>query len=502
VLRLAELIASLSLATDLGSGQPMEHGLRTCLVATRLGQRLGLGEEELAETYYTALLRSVGCTSDAHEQGAVFGDELAARAELALVAHGSALEVLRVLRRRVGAGQPRTKRALLLAGAVATGKDRFQRQVFTAHCETAERLASRLGVPGGVQHALGFVFERWDGNGYPNGVGGEALPVAARIVQLAYDAVVYHRAGGIEAAAVAVKRLAGHAYDPDAAAHFGELEDVWQVPPWQAVLDGEPAGRQAVPDGAFRAVADFADLKSPYTLGHSPGVADLAEAAAWRLKLEPAAIDRLRDAALLHDLGRVGVPAGIWERPGSLGDADWEQVRLHPYLTERTLARAPALAAIGELAAAHHERLDGSGYHRRATAPLLGTEARVLAAADAWQAMSEPRPYRDALAPDAAAGELRRDAREGRLDGDAVEAVLAAAGQPRSPREHPGGLTDREVEVLRLVARGLTNKQVAARLSIAPKTAGNHVQNLYAKLGVSSRAAAALYAAEHDLLRE
>jgi HD-GYP domain-containing protein (c-di-GMP phosphodiesterase class II) len=196
------------------------------------------------------------------------------------------------------------------------------------------------------------------------------------------------------------------------------------------------------------------------------------------------------------------VPAGIWERPGPLGDADWEQVRLHPYLTERTLSRAPELAVIGELAAAHHERLDGSGYHRRATAPLLGTEARILAAADAWQAMSEPRPYRKALPPDAAAAELRRDAREGRLDGAAVEAVLAAAGQPRAPREHPGGLTDREVEVLRLVARGLTNKQVAARLSIAPKTAGNHVQNLYAKLGVSSRAAAALYAAEHDLLRE
>jgi HD-GYP domain-containing protein (c-di-GMP phosphodiesterase class II) len=213
-------------------------------------------------------------------------------------------------------------------------------------------------------------------------------------------------------------------------------------------------------------------------------------------------VDAVRRAALLHDLGRVGVSSAVWDRPGPLSEADGERVRLHPYLTERTLARSDGLAPLGRIGGAHHERLDGSGYHRGCTAAELGPGARLIAAADVFHAMTEARPHRPAHAPEAAAAELAAQARAGRLDAAAVEAVLGAAGHAgekvRPPL--PAGLTGREAEVLGLVARGRTNKQVAARLGSAPKTVGNQVQSAYAKIGVSTRAAAALFAAEHGLL--
>jgi HD-GYP domain-containing protein (c-di-GMP phosphodiesterase class II) len=255
-------------------------------------------------------------------------------------------------------------------------------------------------------------------------------------------------------------------------------------------------------DQACAVAGDFADMKSPWTLGHSPGVAELAEAAAWRLGLAADDVSVVRRAALLHDLGRAGVSSAVWDRPAALSEADRERVRLHPYFTERTLARSPGLAPLGRLGAAHHERLDGSGYHRGATAGDLPVTARLIAAADVFHAMTEPRPHRPAHSSEAAAAELTAQVRAGCLDGACVDAVLGAAGQAaervRGPL--PAGLTEREAEVLGLVARGLTNRQVAERLGSSPKTVGNQVQAAYGKIGVSTRAAAALFAVEHGLL--
>jgi DNA-binding CsgD family transcriptional regulator len=199
----------------------------------------------------------------------------------------------------------------------------------------------------------------------------------------------------------------------------------------------------------------------------------------------------------------VAVPNGIWEKPGPLTSSDWERVRLHAYHGERIVARCGPLATLAPLVGTHHERLDGSGYHRQATATALSTSARVLAAADAFQAMTQARAHRPALSLDAAASEAAAEVAAGRLDADAVEALLAAAGQPRPPLRAPvpGGLTDRQLEVLRLVAAGLSNPQIAARLVVSRRTAERHVQDIYARIGVSSRAAAALFAMEHDLLR-
>jgi HD-GYP domain-containing protein (c-di-GMP phosphodiesterase class II) len=230
-------------------------------------------------------------------------------------------------------------------------------------------------------------------------------------------------------------------------------------------------------------------------------VAELAVAAAQAAGLAASEVTRLRRAALLHDLGRVGVPNGIWDRAGTLGIADWEKVRMHPFLTESTLACCPALADLGRLAGAHHERLDGSGYHRGTKD--LGVAEKLLAVADVVAAMGADRPHRPVATPAQVSDAIRAEVNAGRLDRTAADAVLAASGQAgRHARRGswPAGLSDREVEVLRLIARGKTNKEVAADLTVSVKTVGRHVENLYTKIGVSSRAAAAVFAMEHRLL--
>ena len=246
------------------------------------------------------------------------------------------------------------------------------------------------------------------------------------------------------------------------------------------------------------AVADFVDLKSPYTLGHSRGVGELAAAAASELGANTRTVRR---AGLVHDLGRMGVPNTIWDKRARLTAGEVERVRLHPYYTDRILASVPALARLAPVAAQHHERLDGSGYPRGSTAESLTPEGRLLAVADCYQAWSEPRPYREALDPGKIAARLREEVKAGRLDGAAVDAVLRAAGhQVRRNREWPAGLTAREVEVLRHLARGRSQKEIAERLVISRKTASHHVEHIYAKIGVSNRAMASLFATRHGLL--
>jgi DNA-binding CsgD family transcriptional regulator len=220
------------------------------------------------------------------------------------------------------------------------------------------------------------------------------------------------------------------------------------------------------------------------------------------MQLPEPTVRLIRRAASVHDTGRAGVPAFIWEKPGPLSAAEHERMRFHAYLVERMFSRPAPLARIGLLAAAHHERVDGSGYHRGLSGALVAAPARVLAAADALHAMAQPRPHRPALDPDQAAKELRADAESGRLDPLAVDAVLTAAGQP-ARRVRAGGperLTARETQVLGLLAQGLANKQIARQLSISPKTVGNHIEHVYIKLGVSSRAAAALQAMRSGLV--
>jgi HD-GYP domain-containing protein (c-di-GMP phosphodiesterase class II) len=318
--------------------------------------------------------------------------------------------------------------------------------------------------------------------------------------------------GGTAAAVSLAETRAGSQFDPDLAATFCKhaesiLSELDACDTWAAVIGAEPSlGMYLSPaqfDAALLAIADFVDLKSPYTLGHARGVSELAGAAGATVGMDDPELALLRRAGVVHGLGRLGVSNAIWDKQGGLGAGEWERVRMHPYLTERMLSQSEALAAVGTVAGALRERLDGSGYPRRLSGAAISMPARVLGAADAYQAMCEPRPHRDALGPDQAAAELRSEVKAGRMDGDAVDAVLGAAGHRISRRrEGPAGLTAREIDVLRLVSRGLPSKEIAARLVISPKTARNHIEHIYAKIGVSTRAGASFFALQHGLLPE
>ncbi len=378
------------------------------------------------------------------------------------------------------------------------------------HSALARTLARQLGLPDAVQEAVGASYERWDGRGWPGDLKGSDVPLAARVAQIAEYVEVAQRVGGPEAARELARKRSGSQFDPDLAALLCAESDLIfadfeSAQTWDAVIDAEPAlGVRLSADGfdvALRAVANFVDLKSPYMLGHAAAVSQLAGDAGAQLGFGQDLVTTMRRAGLVHGLGRLGVSNSIWDKPGPLGAGEWERVRLFPYLTGRMLQQSAALAPLGAVAVQLRERLDGSGYPRQLGGSAISVPGRLLGAADAYQSMCEPRPHRPALDPEEAAAELRADVKAGRLDADAVDAVLGAAGHRTGRRrDGPAGLTVREIDVLRLLARGLSSKQIARELVISPKTARNHIEHIYVKIGASSRVTASLFAMDHGLL--
>jgi HD-GYP domain-containing protein (c-di-GMP phosphodiesterase class II) len=505
-LRLADLLAALSVATDLGMGQEPEKAMRGCLVATRLARATDLPEDEVRDVFYTTLLQHVGCTAFAHETAPLFGDDLAVVAQAERTDAASRRETLAFMA-AVGRGTG-VHRLGHLARTVTAGKE-----IARAVCEVGALMADRLRLGLGVRLGLLHSMERWDGRGEAQGLAADEIALPARFSAVATQAVIFDRLGGADAAVAMVRRRAGGWFDPALAEAFGRvgrelLGRLAEVDLWTEVLEAEPQPARRVPrtgvEEVAHAFADMVDLMTPFTLGHSAGVARLVGESAGPLGVSADDADLLRRAALLHDLGRVAISGAVWERPGALTSTQWEQVRLHPYHTERILARSPVLEPAARIAGMHHERQDGSGYHHGASGAEVPAGARLLAAADAYQAMTQDRPYRAALAPEAAARELEAAARAGRLDPECTRAVIEAAGQrpTRVRTTWPRGLSDREVEVLRLLARGLSNRQIAATLVISSRTAEHHVQHIYTKIGASTRAAAAMFAMEHGLLRD
>ena len=506
--RLAELLGALSLVVDLGLGQPMEHVMRQTLIAAGLGESLGLPEGERAAVYYTALLAWVGCGSDSHELTVWFGDDIAFRAGTYGV-DLAGMELLAFLARRLGAGSPPLRRGWVAASFAAGGMNRVAESV-NAHCRVTRTFAERIGLGDDVRQPLLQMFERWDGKGGPDHLRGDQIMIAARIVQLADIVAAFHRAGGVDAATGVARQRRGTQFDPALVDRFcaeaeGILSVLGETTEWDALLAAEPQPHMVLTEGeldrVLEAIADFTDIKSPYTLGHARAVSGLGGEAARRLGLAEEEIVLIRRAGLVQDAGRMGVPNSIWDKPAVLAPTEAERVRLHAYFVGRMLAKPAAVARIGALAVQHHERLDGSGYPRGLTGRSLSAAARILAAADVYHAMIQARPYRPAREAPQAAEELRAEVKAGRLDGDAVNAVLVVAGhRVRRARVSLAGLTRREVEVLALIARGSTNRQVARRLQIAEKTVGNHVEHIYVKLGSSTRAEASLFAMQHGLL--
>ena len=509
--RLAELVAALSLGVDLGMGQPMEHVLRQSLIALRLAEQLGLDDAERRVVYYVGLLAWVGCHVDAYEQAKWFGDDMAFKGDARQVDTGRPVPKAAFVLRHLGNGRPLVERAQLGIAFLGDGR-RAVEDMIENHWIATNEFAARLGLGREVCKSLYQTFERWDGKGVPAEVRGGEIEVTARLVNLADVVEVFHRAGGVQAAIAVARERSGTQFDPalvelfcaEAPALFSELDSTAS---WEAVIAAEPTLAVVLSDDEFEAalgaVADFTDVKSPWTIGHSRGVAGLAEAAARVYGLAESDARLVRRAGLVHDLGRLGISNTIWDKRGALTAAELERVRLHPYLTERMLASSSALAGLSAVAVQHHERLDGSGYPRGLAGDALTPAGKILAAADAYHAMTEPRPHRAALSPQQAAAELGSGVRRALFDADAADAILRAAGHPvKRRRGWPAGLTNREVEVLRLLVRGLSNKEIAERLVISRKTAGNHVQHIYSKIGVSNRARASLFAMKHGLMTD
>jgi HD-GYP domain-containing protein (c-di-GMP phosphodiesterase class II) len=507
--RLAEVLAALSLATDLGMGQPMEHMLRQCLIALRLAERLGLDEDERTVVYYGSLLAWVGCHVDAYEQAKWFGDDTVLKSDFRQADFASASSEALFMMRHLGTGRSAAERVRLGVAFLGDGR-RAAGSMLTNHWLAADGLAARLGLAQRIRDCVEQTFERWDGRGAPKGARGPQILMAARLIALADVVEVYHRGAGVDAALTVARERRGTQFDPQLVDLFvaeapSVLAGLADDSSWDAVIQAEPARaiRLADPefDAALEAIADFADVKSPYTIGHSRAVAELAGEATRIAGLGDGTAKTVRRAGLVHDLGRLGVPNTIWDKKTPLSRSESERVRMHPYLTERTLASSHALAPLAAIAGQHHERFDGSGYPRGLSGAALSVEGRLLAAADFYQAKTESRPHRAACSAADAALALKEEVRAGRLDGDAAAAVLAAAGH-RNPRRMPwpAGLTNREVEVLRLLAAGLSNREIASRLVISVKTASHHVEHIYAKTGTANRSTASLFAANHGLI--
>jgi HD-GYP domain-containing protein (c-di-GMP phosphodiesterase class II) len=506
--RLADAIGALSLATDLGAGQPAETALRATVLAVRMGRRLGLPESELADTYYASITRFIGCSSTSVEAGEIgLGDDQGLTYALGMCDWVDADQVAASAAKYMAPDAPVRDRA----AAFRTLREMHSGipTIASLHCAQAQALVARLPLPARVSEVLGHMYDRWDGAA--PGARGSEIPPPARIIPLAVAAELYRRVGGIDAALDVVRARAGGQLDPELCMLFARdaaslLAGFGARSMWEAYLDAEPGAPRRLAAGELAAVAEafgeYADQKSRWLHGHSRRVASLAFLGGDALGLPAGEREELRIAALVHDIGGAAVSNGVWEKPGRLSPIEQRQMQTHSYQTEQVLSFSPAFARFARLACAAHERCDASGYHRGEQ--LADPRAGLLAAADVYEALTHDRPWRDALAAPAAAEALLAEAASGRLPREPVRAVLEAAGHRRRTAEkaYPAGLSQREVEVLALLARGASTKAIAARLAISPKTADRHVQSVYEKTGARGRAAAAIYALAHRILAD
>ncbi len=491
---------------------PAESALRDALLAVELARLAGWSGADVSDVYYLALLYHMGCTGAVAAQSRLGGgDDISVRHWMSEADYANRPELMRIVVTRLARQWGPSGLAQGMAGLATSGRD--MPEALANIAEAAARLSQRLGASPRVSESLSHAYGRWDGKVFTSLPSAEGLSATSRLVHLVHVAQIYHQAGGVEVADAVVRQRSGTEFDPELATLW--LQNSHDLLPrlsldsvWDQVLSAEPEPHRRVSpshlDEISGALADFVDLASPFTRGHSTRVARLAEAAALNAGLGADDAVTVRRAAQVHDLGMVSVPNRVWIKRGPLNKSEWERVRLHPYHTQRILSLAGPMRASATIAGLHHERLDGSGYHVGLPANALPFTARLLAVAEIYQSMSEDRAWRPAFKPDGVARLLRDEVAARRLDPRAVEAVRMAAGQPRqkgrSSPMWPAGLTDREVDVLRAITRGLANKQIARELHVSQATVHTHVINLYGKISVNTRAGATLFAFEHDLI--
>jgi putative nucleotidyltransferase with HDIG domain len=429
-IRLSELVSALSHALDVTGGQPMGHAERTCLIGQRLADAVGLESAQRSSLFYALLLKDAGCSTTAAAIATTFGsDDQQVKRDSRLIDANRPRTALGYLRRNVAPGAPLRERARHLRAVMAMthgGIDELERM----RCERGADIARGIGLDEEAAAAITQLFEHWDGNGHPGEHAGKEISLLARMACLSQTMEVFWQQGGAAAACDVARARRGTWFDPALVDAVDELErDVcfWaslERPDVQAV---EPADRVLRADDArldrvAEAFAGIVDAKSPYTAQHCAGVAEIADGMASTMGVDDATRRLLRRAALLHDVGKLGVSNRILDKPGALSDGEWGAVRRHPRLSMIILRAVPALAPVARLSATHHERLDGSGYPYGLTAGELKLPDRILQVADVTDALTSERPYREALSPDEGLAIMRYDAGK-RLDATAFAAV-------------------------------------------------------------------------------
>lgn len=511
---LAALLCALSFATGVGFGGHMEHGLGSASLGLQIADALTLTDEEREAVFYGALLKDIACTACSAGIAAFFpDDEQVMLSDVILLDPASLGDMIGWLSRylRLDARFP-NRMAKLLSFLAQCGP--LVREAMRSHCEVAELFARRLGFPDYVQQTLRFQWERWDGRGMAYRLKGVAIPRTARILHLAQVLDLMYRFGGPEAACKIAQEKRGSRFDPESVDAFLSLtrqEDFWRAFDERATQDALLARRPAtvaergLGDQTGRmceTLADFVDLKTRETWHHSRLVAEIALEIGKTLGLGADELTRLRCAALVHDVGKVAIPVAILAKGGQRSESEWETYRLHPYYTQRILERVESLQDLAQAAASHHEWVNGQGYHRQLSGEQIPLYGRILAVANTYVRLAReqgdqqrsPQAVR-ALAPLV----------DSQLDRACYEALVVAIGgtnnknTSRASRKI-GNLTEREVEVLCLLARGCNTPQIARALDISRKTVEHHLTHIYSKIGVTCRTAAVVYAVQQGLV--
>jgi putative nucleotidyltransferase with HDIG domain len=429
-LRLSEVLAGLSYALDITEGQARGHTERSCLIGMRLAAALDLDDDERSSLFYALLLKDAGCSSNAARVAALFGaDDAMVKSSRRLTDTSSTTGALWHVLRTAGAGgsvleRPRHVVAVLRSGRAGA------RSLIDLRCQRGATVARAIGLGEIAARAIMDVDEHWDGGGYPTGISGDDISLAGRVLCLAQTAEVFWQQGGVGAACEIARRRRRTWFDPalvDALVAVKDDERFWQSLQTPAVASLEPVDHVLVAndirlDRVAHAFASIVDAKSPYTAHHSEGVAAIALTLAGLLDLDTGTQATLYRAALLHDIGKLGLSSRILDKPGPLDPSEREAVRRHPRWSMEILSRVGAFGEVARIAAAHHERLDGSGYHRGLTGAQLDLPSRILAVADVAEALSADRPYRPALGPDQVLAIMRPDA-DRALDADALAAL-------------------------------------------------------------------------------
>lgn len=435
--RLSEILSALSYALDITEGQPEGHAVRTCLIGMRIAQGAALPLAERGPLFYALLLKDLGCSSNAARLCQLFGaDDRSLKRDHKLTDWSSPMPSLAyALRNAVPEASPMAR--VLRVASIGAKERGTGREMTRTRCDRGAEIAARLGFTGATGEAIRSLDEHWDGRGMPLGLSGDAIPLLGRIVGLAQTVEIFASTFGVEAATAVALERRGTWFDPllvDVVRSFRQ-----DRPFWTSVLGPDPRAHlaafepeeqvlmahEAALDVIAQAFAQVIDAKSPYTYRHSEGVAEFAVAIGQARGFDAEELRDLRRAALLHDVGKLGVSNRILDKPNRLSDLEMTQVRLHPQFTQRILERVPALAGIVGIASSHHEKLDGSGYHRGVAGSELCPLSRVLVVADIGEAMTADRPYRAGMPWDQVLGILRKDAGTA-LCAESVEALASS----------------------------------------------------------------------------